>query len=52
MYCTIVSFAHTRERAEVTRAEIVQSLVAIRMKLKRSLILKANVVYEVRSLAP
>ncbi|OBZ78595.1 Uncharacterized protein C57A7.05 [Grifola frondosa] len=46
VYCSIVSFANTREHQEVNRGEIVQSLVAIRMKLKRSLVLKANVIYE------
>ncbi|KAI0716122.1 hypothetical protein C8T65DRAFT_738161 [Cerioporus squamosus] len=46
VYCSIVSFANTREHQEVTRGEIVQSLIAIRLKLKRSLVLKANIVYE------
>ncbi|KAI0757706.1 hypothetical protein C8Q80DRAFT_1349811 [Daedaleopsis nitida] len=46
VYCSIVSFANTREHQEYTRGEIVQSLVAIRLKLKRSLVLKANIVYE------
>lgn len=50
VYCSIVSFANTREHQEVTRGEIVQSLVAIRLKLKRSLVLKTNIVYEVRRL--
>lgn len=49
MYCSIVSFANTREHQEYTRGEIVQSLVAIRLKLKRSSLLKANIVYEVNS---
>ncbi|KAI0641257.1 hypothetical protein C8Q79DRAFT_919931 [Trametes meyenii] len=46
VYCSIVSFANTREHQEVARGEIVQSLVAIRLKLKRSLVLKKNIVYE------
>ncbi|KAJ3009873.1 hypothetical protein NUW54_g2646 [Trametes sanguinea] len=46
VYCSIVSFANTREHQEVARGEIVQSLVAIRLKLKRSLALKTNIVYE------
>lgn len=47
VYCSIVSFANTRGRQEVKRGEIIQSLVAIRMKLKRSVVLKTNIVYEV-----
>ena len=47
VYCSIVSFANTREHQEIARSEIVQSLVAIRLKLKRSLVLKTNIVYEV-----
>ncbi|TFK87224.1 hypothetical protein K466DRAFT_491227 [Polyporus arcularius HHB13444] len=46
VYCSIVSFANTREHQEVARGEIVQSLIAIRLKLKRSLVLKTNIVYE------
>ncbi|KAI8969682.1 hypothetical protein BD414DRAFT_256336 [Trametes punicea] len=46
VYCSIVSFANTREHQEVARGEIVQSLVAVRLKLKRSLVLKTNIVYE------
>ncbi|KAI0638721.1 hypothetical protein C8Q77DRAFT_1044286 [Trametes polyzona] len=46
VYCSIVSFANTREHQEIARGEIVQSLVAIRLKLKRSLVLKTNIVYE------
>ncbi|KAI0917777.1 hypothetical protein AcV7_007101 [Taiwanofungus camphoratus] len=46
VYCSIVSFANTRGRQEVKRGEIIQSLVAIRMKLKRSVVLKTNIVYE------
>ena len=46
VYCSIVSFANTREHPEVSRVEITQSLVAIRLKLKRSIVLKTNIVYE------
>ncbi|KAI0770884.1 hypothetical protein BD413DRAFT_553337 [Trametes elegans] len=46
VYCSIVSFANTREHQEIARGEIVQSLVAIRFKLKRSMVLKTNIVYE------
>ncbi|KAH9933951.1 uncharacterized protein BXZ73DRAFT_45967 [Epithele typhae] len=46
VYCAVVSFANTRENQETTRQEIVQSLVAIRLKLKRSLVLRTNIVYE------
>ncbi|OCH87285.1 hypothetical protein OBBRIDRAFT_814199 [Obba rivulosa] len=46
LYCSIVSFANTRGYHEVDKGEIIQSLVAIRMKLKRSLVLKTNVIYE------
>lgn len=47
VYCSIVSFANTRGRHEVDRGEIIQTLVAIRMKLKRSVVLKTNIIYEV-----
>ncbi|KAL1937670.1 hypothetical protein VTO73DRAFT_12945 [Trametes versicolor] len=46
VYCSIVSFANTREHQEISRGDIVQSLVAIRLKLKRSIVLKTNIVYE------
>ncbi|KAF9813949.1 hypothetical protein IEO21_05385 [Rhodonia placenta] len=46
VYCSIVSFANTRGRHEVDRGEIIQTLVAIRMKLKRSVVLKTNIIYE------
>ncbi|KAH9906104.1 uncharacterized protein B0H18DRAFT_898949 [Fomitopsis serialis] len=46
IYCSIVSFANTRGRHEVNRGEIVQALIAIRMKLKRSVVLKTNIIYE------
>lgn len=51
VYCAIVSFANSHQRAphgEVDRDSIIKSLIAIRLKLKRSLILKTNIVYEVR----
>ncbi|KAH7905721.1 hypothetical protein BJ138DRAFT_1130340 [Hygrophoropsis aurantiaca] len=44
IYCSVVSFANTQKDADVQL--IVQSLLAIRSKLNRSVILKANVVYE------
>ncbi|KAH7888067.1 hypothetical protein F5I97DRAFT_1806524 [Phlebopus sp. FC_14] len=43
IYCSAVSFANTR-REDTT--SIVQSLIAIRSKLKRSIVLKENVIYE------
>ncbi|KAK7688323.1 hypothetical protein QCA50_008695 [Cerrena zonata] len=49
VYCAIVSFANSHQRAphgEVDRDSIIKSLIAIRLKLKRSLILKTNIVYE------
>ncbi|KZT00914.1 uncharacterized protein LAESUDRAFT_523085 [Laetiporus sulphureus 93-53] len=46
VYCSIVSFANTRGRHEVNRDEIVRALVAIRMKLKRSIVLRNNIIYE------
>ncbi|PCH32963.1 hypothetical protein WOLCODRAFT_141429 [Wolfiporia cocos MD-104 SS10] len=45
-YCSIVSFANTRGRHELDKGQIVQALVAIRMKLKRSVVLKTNIIYE------
>lgn len=47
VYCSVVSFANTRSSYEMERGPIVQSLIAIRLKLKRSLVLRANIVYEV-----
>ncbi|KAH9947336.1 hypothetical protein B0H21DRAFT_338716 [Amylocystis lapponica] len=46
VYCSIVSFANTRRNEELDRGQIIQSLLAIRMKLKRSLVLKTNIIYE------
>ncbi|EDQ99398.1 uncharacterized protein LACBIDRAFT_316563 [Laccaria bicolor S238N-H82] len=44
IYCSIVSFAHSKNESEVQ--EIIKSLLAVRSKLKRSAALKANVSYE------
>ncbi|KAG0699492.1 hypothetical protein DFH29DRAFT_983489 [Suillus ampliporus] len=44
IYCSVVSYANTH--VEGDSAMIVQSLLAIRSKLKRSLVLKTNVIYE------
>lgn len=52
VYCTVVSFANTQTSYEMEKGAIVQSLIAIRLKLKRSLALRANIVYEVSLLAP
>lgn len=46
-YCEIVSFANTHRQEETEKSLIMQSLIAVRLKLKRSLVLKTNVVYEV-----
>ncbi|KAL4245332.1 hypothetical protein ABKN59_008325 [Abortiporus biennis] len=46
VYCSIVSFANTRNHSEADKSPIIQSLIAIRLKLKRSLVLRRNVVYE------
>ena len=48
VYCSVVSFANTRGSYEMDRGAVLQSLIAIRLKLKRSLILRTNIVYEVR----
>lgn len=50
VYCAVLSFANTQGTYEVDRGTIVQSLIAIRLKLKRSLVLRTNIVYEVNSL--
>ena len=47
VYCSIVSFANTQHVYELDRGTIIQSLIAIRLKLKRSLVLRTNIVYEV-----
>lgn len=44
VYCSVVSFASS-SHAENPQ-NVVQSLVAIRMKLKRSIVLRANIIYE------
>ena len=45
LYCDVVSFASDRSRPE--NEKIVKNLMAIRMKLKRSMALRENVAYEV-----
>ncbi|KAI0041545.1 hypothetical protein FA95DRAFT_1548599 [Auriscalpium vulgare] len=44
VYCSIVSYANARytENAQ----DVLQSLIAIRLKLKRSIVLRTNIVYE------
>ncbi|KAF5346488.1 hypothetical protein D9756_010113 [Leucocoprinus leucothites] len=44
IYCAVVSYANTHRESEVQ--EIITSLIAIRSKLKRSVVLRANVIYE------
>ncbi|KAF8431956.1 hypothetical protein L210DRAFT_3650787 [Boletus edulis BED1] len=44
VYCSIISFAHTKREGET--AVIVQRLLAILNKLKRSIMLKENAMYE------
>ncbi|KAF9220310.1 hypothetical protein BS17DRAFT_739428 [Gyrodon lividus] len=44
IYCSIVSFANTKKEEET--APVVSQLLSIRSKLKRSIVLKANVIYE------
>lgn len=48
VYCSVVSFANMGSGYEVDKGALVQSLIAIRLKLKRSLVLRTNIVYEVR----
>ena len=48
VYCSVVSFANKPNSYEIDRGAIVQSLLAIRLKLKRSLVLRTNIIYEVR----
>lgn len=52
VYCSVVSFANTQGSYEADKGTIAQSLIAIRLKLKRSLILRTNIVYEVRLVGP
>ncbi|KAI9437333.1 hypothetical protein H4582DRAFT_2111932 [Lactarius indigo] len=44
VYCSVVSFASS-SHAENPQ-HVIQSLVAIRLKLKRSIVLRANIIYE------
>ncbi|KAF7419671.1 hypothetical protein PC9H_002263 [Pleurotus ostreatus] len=44
IYCAIISFANAPKDDE--NQSIITSLIAVRSKLKRSIVLKANVVYE------
>ena len=48
VYCSIVSFANRPNSYEIDKGAIVQSLLAIRLKLRRSQVLRTNIVYEVR----
>ena len=45
VYCSIVSYA-TSSHMEDSQNDI-QNLIAIRLKLKRSIVLRANIIYEV-----
>lgn len=47
VYCTIVSYANTGDHAAAERLQILQKLLAIRLKLRRSHVMKTNIVYEV-----
>ncbi|KAJ8489973.1 hypothetical protein ONZ45_g13364 [Pleurotus djamor] len=44
LYCAIISFANAPKEEE--SQSIITSLIAVRSKLKRSIVLKANVIYE------
>ncbi|KXN81239.1 hypothetical protein AN958_05700 [Leucoagaricus sp. SymC.cos] len=44
IYCAVISSANSRRESEVQ--EIITSLIAIRSKLKRSVVLRQNVIYE------
>jgi hypothetical protein len=46
IYCAIVSFANSKHNEGEVK-EIVTSLIAIRSKLQRSIVMRANVIYEV-----
>ncbi|EPQ61261.1 hypothetical protein GLOTRDRAFT_54150 [Gloeophyllum trabeum ATCC 11539] len=48
LYCSIISFGNTPKelRTDYERQEIIRSLIAIRAKLKRSIVLRANIIYE------
>lgn len=45
LYCDIISYAHANSHTEID--DIPKKLIAIRLKLKRTTAMKANVVYEV-----
>jgi hypothetical protein len=45
VYCSIVSYA-TSSHLEDSQ-NVIQNLIAIRLKLKRSIVLRANIIYEV-----
>jgi len=45
VYCSIVSYA-TSSHMEDSQ-NVIQNLIAIRLKLKRSIVLRANIIYEV-----
>jgi hypothetical protein len=47
VYCSIVSYATSPHMEDPQN--VIQSLIAIRLKLKRSIVLRANVIYEVGS---
>lgn len=47
VYCSIVSYA-TSSHMEDSQ-NVIQNLIAIRLKLKRSIVLRANIIYEVGS---
>ncbi|KAI0697464.1 hypothetical protein BC835DRAFT_1504792 [Cytidiella melzeri] len=47
VYCAVLSFANIQGAHEVDKGTIIQSLIDIRMKLKRSLVLRTNIVYEI-----
>jgi hypothetical protein len=45
VYCSIVSYASSPHAEDPQH--VIQSLIAIRLKLKRSIVLRANTIYEV-----
>ena len=46
IYCAILSYAHSGSKEDL--ADINASILAIRSKIRRSVVLRTNVVYEVR----
>ncbi|TFY76526.1 hypothetical protein EWM64_g7486 [Hericium alpestre] len=44
VYCSVVSFANVRHGVDTQ--EILNSLIAVRLKLKRSIMLRTNIIYE------